>query len=181
MSSYTTPFLYAAGRAAFRASISLICNILKSWPGRYYAPSFFYSFGPIIINEDKLKAVLLTGLGGFIGSAARYLCQWAGQRLVPGHFPLATLLVNLAGCLLIGLVYGSLGKSSWMTADWRLFLATGICGGFTTFSSFSYENVRLVQQGMYMQVLLYLCLSVVGGFALTLLGMFWASGRLHFS
>jgi CrcB protein len=118
-----------------------------------------------------LKTILLIGSGGFLGSIARYGLQHLMYKLIPSAFPFGTLLVNIIGCFVIGLIYGSLGKSSWLTEDWKLFLAMGICGGFTTFSSFSHENIKLLQDGQAFQALLYIATSVIIGLTMTYIGI----------
>ena len=111
---------------------------------------------------------LSVGLGGFLGAAARY-----GVSRLPlkgGGFPTTTLLVNVAGALLIGMLVAWAGKDGRLSPGWLLFLQTGFCGGFTAFSTFSLEAVRLFQTGrtslalLYMAVSLLLCLAgVVAG------------------
>src|SRR5690606_23483423 len=96
------------------------------------------------------KIIMLVGAGGFIGSVARYLTTFFLMRAVPGIFPYGTFAVNILGCLAIGLVYGLSEKFAWFSPEWRLFIATGICGGYTTFSTFAYENIKLLQQGELM-------------------------------
>lgn len=95
------------------------------------------------------RIVLLIGIGGFLGSISRYGAGVLFEKLLPSEFPMGTFVVNVVGCLLIGLVYGLSERFEWMTSEWRMFLATGFCGGFTTFSSFAYENLRLLQSGKY--------------------------------
>jgi CrcB protein len=92
-----------------------------------------------------MKNILLVGIGGMVGSIARYL---AAHWIKHEGFPYATLLVNILGSLLIGLVMGVASREEGF-ANWRLFLATGICGGFTTFSAFAWENLQLLQQQRY--------------------------------
>lgn len=118
-----------------------------------------------------MKTIILIGSGGFLGTIARYGLQRFMGKLLPSHFPFGTLLVNLIGCFAIGLVYGLADRSGWMTEEWKLFLAVGICGGFTTFSSFSHENIRLLQTGHPLQALIYICISLVAGLMLTYLGI----------
>lgn len=118
-----------------------------------------------------MKTILLIGSGGFLGSIARYGLQHLMHRVIPSTFPFGTLLVNIIGCFAIGLIYGALGKSSWLTEDWKLFLAIGICGGFTTFSSFSHENIKLLQDGQAFQALLYIAASVIIGLTMTYIGI----------
>lgn len=121
-----------------------------------------------------MKIILLAGSGGFIGSVARYGLQQLTQRLVPGIFPLGTLLVNITGCFAIGLIYGFAGRQVLFSSDWKLFLAIGLCGGFTTFSSFSYENIRLLQDGHALQALIYITASIIIGLAVTYAGILLA-------
>lgn len=98
---------------------------------------------------------LIVGAGGFLGSAARYATALLITRQFPGAFPWGTFGVNVAGSLIIGLVFGFAQRFHWADPAWRLFLATGFCGGFTTFSSFALENVQLLEQGDYTVFALY--------------------------
>lgn len=118
-----------------------------------------------------IRNVLLVGLGGGLGSMARYLCQkWFIQH-VPGHFPWGTFLVNFTGCLLIGLFWGMSLKSFAGTETWKLFLMTGVCGGFTTFSSFSLEGIGLLREQRTGLFFFYVAGSVLVGLLATYLGM----------
>ena len=108
-----------------------------------------------------IKQILLVGFGGFIGSAARYLLSGALTKWFPTIFPAGTFFVNVAGCLVIGVVYGIASRFGWLTQEWRLFLATGICGGFTTFSAFAYEGFRLIETSEYWTFAGYTLLSVI--------------------
>jgi CrcB protein len=113
------------------------------------------------------KNFLLVGLGGALGSMLRY----GAYVLIPAKdFPLATLLVNIIGSFLIGLIIASSVKDDNFLINWKLFLATGICGGFTTFSAFSAENVAMLQNGKYTLALLYSFASVASGIAAAWLG-----------
>jgi len=114
-----------------------------------------------------IKNILLIGLGGGIGSMCRY---WASLLLLNKSFPVATLLINISGSFIIGLVAAYALKNEWFAANWKLFLATGICGGFTTFSAFSLENLQLLQQGKYLWALLYIAASIVLGLIATFFG-----------
>jgi len=116
-----------------------------------------------------MKALLIIGLGGAIGSILRYLMQAFVGRYA-AVFPLGTFLVNIIGCFFIGLLYGLANKHIWMSLEWRLFLATGICGGFTTFSGFSYENMSLLKQGNYLYFWMYASMSVIIGLLATMAG-----------
>lgn len=118
--------------------------------------------------------ILFVGIGGMLGSIARYLTTVFFTKMFISHVPYGTFAVNILGCLVIGFIYGLALRFSWLTPEWRLFLATGICGGYTTFSSFALENVQLLQQANYTTFALYSIASfilglaaVFGGIALT--------------
>lgn len=106
------------------------------------------------------RTLLFIGIGGAAGSVLRYLVSFYLQKSATPGFPYGTLLVNLAGCLLIGIIFGLSERFQWFTEEWRIFLAVGFCGGFTTFSAFALENVKLLQGGQYLSFLLYTLLSV---------------------
>ena len=114
-----------------------------------------------------LKNLLLVGLGGGLGSILRY-----GSSLLLNSklFPYATLAVNIIGSFIIGIVFAMSIKDETFLNNWKLFLATGICGGFTTFSAFSVENMALLQSGKVGLALIYILLSVVVGIMATFLG-----------
>ena len=118
------------------------------------------------------RIVLVVGSGGFIGSVARYLTQQVISKYNTGVYPLGTFFANILGCLCIGLVYGFSEKGNWLSSEWRFFLATGICGGYTTFSAFSYESIILLKSENYSVLFLYIVLSVSLGIAATFLGVF---------
>jgi len=118
----------------------------------------------------------LVGIGGMIGSIARYLAASLLTRIFPSAFPYGTFVVNLVGCLLIGVVMGSAERFEWVSAEWRLFLATGLCGGFTTFSSFSFENIALLRDGDFLTFGVYSVASFFLGLAATCLGLVLTRG-----
>ena len=105
-----------------------------------------------------MVAVLCVGLGGFIGSVGRYLL---GLVPVEGDFPLMTFAVNFAGAVLIGAVFEAATEGSSLPDNAVLFLKTGVCGGFTTFSTFSLETVTLLSNGKSGLAAAYVALSVV--------------------
>ncbi len=117
------------------------------------------------------KILLLVGCGGFIGSVARFWCQQLALKHLVLTFPYGTFFVNISGSFLIGLIYGLSEKGGWLTPEWRFFLATGFCGGFTTFSTFSYESLTLMREGNYLNLGLYIALSVFLGLAAAFLGI----------
>ncbi len=114
-----------------------------------------------------IKNFLLVAAGGGIGAMMRY----GISMLFPlEDFPYATLVVNLAGSFLLGIILGMSLRSESLPAGLGLFLATGICGGFTTFSGFSGENLSLIATGKYNLAFLYVMTSVVGGILATWFG-----------
>ena len=115
-----------------------------------------------------LKNILLVGLGGMIGSVMRYLVSYFIRN---ESFPYATFIVNIAGSLLIGAIMGIAAREEGF-ANWRLFLATGICGGFTTFSAFAWENMQLLTQQRYGTFVLYTGVTLVLGLAAVTAG-YW--------
>ena len=104
---------------------------------------------------------LAVGAGGFLGAVLRYLCS-----LLPlgrdGGFPVGTLLVNVLGAFAIGLIAAAAARHAALSPRMILFLKTGICGGFTTFSTFSLEALALLEKKAYFLGALYIALSVAG-------------------
>lgn len=120
-----------------------------------------------------LRTLILVGIGGAVGSVLRYLTAVLTNRLCSSDFPFATFAVNLAGCLLIGILLGFAEKYQVLNANLRNLLVTGFCGGYTTFSAFASENVNLLQQGHMLTAIVYMAGSI-------LLGLFavWLGFRL---
>jgi CrcB protein len=117
------------------------------------------------------RSILLVGLGGFVGSVARYLVAILFATQVSSVFPFATLIVNVLGCFLIGILFALSDRGNILSPEWRILLTTGFCGGFTTFSTFSYESLRLIQDGEILYVAGYVVTSVVAGLAATYVGI----------
>ena len=117
------------------------------------------------------RSVLLVGLGGFVGSVARYLVAVLFAGYISSVFPFATLAVNIVGCFLIGVLFAISDKGNILSPEWRILLTTGFCGGFTTFSTFSYESLRLMQDGEFFYLAAYVLVSVVVGLAATYIGV----------
>ena len=117
-----------------------------------------------------MKIVLLVGLGSFIGGISRYLVTLFVQNKILSTFPYGTMAVNIIGCFLIGAIYALSERGNW-NPECRIFLATGIMGGFTTFSSFSNETVGMLRDAEYWPAFSYVALSVVIGLAATFGGI----------
>lgn len=113
--------------------------------------------------------MLFVGAGSFFGGIFRYLLSTAIQGKTSSVFPYGTMMVNLAGCLLIGCLFGVAERWN-LSVEWRLLLVTGVLGGFTTFSAFSVESVHLLKTGHTVAFLLYVGISVFAGLLLTALG-----------
>lgn len=106
-----------------------------------------------------MSKVILVGCGGFIGASARYLISLASTKLI-NTFPIGTFIENVLGCFLIGIVMESAFKYGNISSDIRLFLTTGILGGLTTFSTFSYETIDLILKGKTIAGILNVMLTV---------------------
>lgn len=118
-----------------------------------------------------LRTLLIVGSGGFIGTALRYLVQVNTEKFLASSFPLGTFLVNVAGSFVIGIIYALAEKGNLMNPEWRIFLAVGICGGFTTFSTFALDNLNLMKDNSLWQLFLYTGGSLFFGIAAVYLGI----------
>ncbi|HEX2684944.1 MAG TPA: fluoride efflux transporter CrcB [Ferruginibacter sp.] len=114
-----------------------------------------------------IRNLLLVGLGGGLGSVLRYL---TGIFIGSKFFPYATMAVNITGSFIIGIVLAMGMRESGWANEWKLFLATGLCGGFTTFSAFSLENMEMIQNGKLGLAAGYIILSVLSGIGAVYLG-----------
>lgn len=118
-----------------------------------------------------IKNILLIGLGGGLGSMARYLCQrWIGANYLHS-FPWGTFSVNITGCFAIGIFWGLTFRSFDNNESWKLFLMTGLCGGFTTFSAFTIEGIGLLKEEKLALFFTYAAASVLLGLLATYAGM----------
>ncbi|MDX9880444.1 MAG: fluoride efflux transporter CrcB [Prolixibacteraceae bacterium] len=118
-----------------------------------------------------LKTILIVGAGGFIGSIARYLAQVYVEKIFHTTFPLGTFVANLLGCFIIGIVFAIAEKGNLMSPEWRIFLTVGFCGGFTTFSSFAYNNFSFLKEQTFVPLFMNIGLSVVVGILAVYLGI----------
>lgn len=124
------------------------------------------------LADVRAKQALLVGLGGFLGSIARFkLSGLVLHRTEAWNFPLSTFLVNVTGCFVIGLLAALVEHHDYFAPSTRLFLFTGVLGGFTTFSAFAYEGAFLIRRGMFNVATGYAVLSVVAGLLAVWLGM----------
>jgi len=118
-----------------------------------------------------LEKILLVALGGGIGAVTRYLASdWADQRF-GSEFPYGTLIVNLAGCFVIGLFMQLVTDRIIVNPYWRLLITVGFLGGLTTFSSFSYETITLINEGALLYAAYNILISVAAGLLATWLGI----------
>ncbi len=114
--------------------------------------------------------MLFAGMGGFIGTVLRFLVSKYFQVHFDSVFPWGTLVVNIAGCFLIGIFLGIFEKGVVMSSEWRLFFTVGICGGFTTFSSFSNDAFMLLQNKEILKFSFYAGTSFVFGILAVITG-----------
>ncbi len=126
---------------------------------------------------QMLRSLILVALGGGMGSALRFLASKVVQDNMSGFFPYPTMVVNILGCLLIGLFYGLSSRGNLGGDSVRLLLTTGLCGGFTTFSTFCNENLSLMRGGHAFATLLYAGGSVMLGFIAVAVG-YWIAERV---
>jgi CrcB protein len=118
-----------------------------------------------------IKNFLIIGLGGAVGSMLRYAVQKIFQAQTAATFPTGTLLVNIAGCFMIGILWSLVSRSLTWNDELKLLLMTGFCGGFTTFSAFTLEGIGLLKENRTVLFVIYLMASVVGGLLATFIGI----------
>jgi len=114
-----------------------------------------------------MKEIILVFLGGGLGSTIRFILN----KLIPNDsFPFSTLIVNLIGSFLIGLIISYLIKNNMLKSDYFLLLVVGICGGLTTFSAFSLENLNMIKSNEIFNSIIYILISVSLCIIITYLG-----------
>ena len=114
--------------------------------------------------------ILSVGLGGFLGAISRYIISMQASRLFTGRIPIGTLCVNILGGLLIGLILELNSRTNVVSPQMKLFLTTGLMGGLTTFSTFSYETVGLFSDGSYTSAMINIILNVALSFVGVIIG-----------
>lgn len=125
-----------------------------------------------------MKSALIVALGGAVGSVLRYLLSaWTLQHSVDWRFPVGTFAVNVLGCLLVGVLAGLLVKHHVFSPEVRLFLFTGLAGGFTTFSAFGLETFNLIRRDEVLIAGSYVVSSVVIGLVVLWLGFSLTTAR----
>lgn len=110
-----------------------------------------------------MQNLILVGLGGGIGSILRYLTSLLTVKVFHAHFIIGTLLANIVGCFLVGLLVGFFESRQSIDSGLRMLFVTGFCGGFTTFSTFSFESMRLFQSGYTFPAIAYILASILLG------------------
>lgn len=119
-----------------------------------------------------LKSMIIVGIGSFLGGSLRYVTSTMMKNVCGQDFPWGTLTVNLLGCLVFGLIFALFSKYATTSSPWYLLFTTGICGGFTTFSTFANESMQMLQSGNIGGFIGYVSTSVIGGIVLIGLG-YW--------
>jgi fluoride exporter len=121
---------------------------------------------------ERFVPYLLVGIGSFVGGNARFiLARWVGG-MVDARFPLGTLLINVSGSFVLGLIGGLIAQRAIPNADAvRLALGVGFCGGFTTFSTFEFETNALLEDGVWLTAVMNVVLSLVAGLVAVRLGL----------
>jgi len=135
----------------------------------HYPRSISIHFRIVITIEFIMSKILAVALGGAIGSVGRYLIALLVERFSQRSFPYETLTANLLGCLFIGICWGYFERAA-LSNEFRLFLFTGIFGGFTTFSTFARENIQFLRSGEPLQAIIYLLVSNIFGLTFVALG-----------
>ena len=117
-----------------------------------------------------VKSLLIAGLGGFIGTVFRFLISRYIQVEYISVFPWSTFLINILGSLMIGVIFGLSEKGDFLSPEWRIFLTIGICGGFTTFSTFSNDAFILMQNKEWLRFTMYATFSFFLGLSAVFFG-----------
>ena len=122
-----------------------------------------------------MSELVIVAVGGALGAVSRYLIGLLAIGRWGALFPYGTMIANFVGCFVIGFFMTLVLERLEISPYWRLLVVTGFCGGLTTFSSFSYESLRLLQSGEFLSATLNIGCNLIAGFGLTLLGMYVAT------
>lgn len=109
------------------------------------------------------KLMLLAGAGGFVGTCCRFLINRLFLVIYKAPFPMATFVINVLGCFIFGILFGLLNRNGIVPPQWNALLVVGFCGGFTTFSTFSFESFTLGFNGALFISIAYIALSIIAG------------------
>ena len=123
--------------------------------------------------NELIKTSLIIAGGGFIGTLLRFLSSQFINKYTDVSFPIATVIVNLIGCLLIGILAGFFSERLTSDSNLFLFLTIGCLGGFTTFSAFAIESQVFIQNGEFLKLTVYISVQVLIGIILAVLGYNW--------
>ncbi len=119
---------------------------------------------------ELIKAMLIAGSGGFLGTCCRFLVGKLCSNYIHGVFPWGTFTVNIVGSFIIGVLFGMAERYQLISTNMNLLLITGFCGGFTTFSSLSHDMLTLLQNREWLIFILYTALTFIGGVLLVWAG-----------
>lgn len=133
--------------------------------------NLFYHNSLYLCHMNIFRSLLYVAVGGAMGSVARYLLSKFVSSSILSVFPFATFVINLLGCFLIGIFCGLAERNVAIQGDMKLLWITGVCGGFTTFSTFSNESLSLLQNGHVLYGALYIAGSVFLGILMVLVGL----------
>ena len=117
-----------------------------------------------------IKSLFIVGIGSFFGGALRYAISTLMRSCCGQGFPWGTLMVNLLGCFVFGVLFALFSKAGSGHSSWCLLLTTGVCGGFTTFSTFANESIQMLQGGNIAPFAAYVTTSIVVGLAMVAIG-----------
>lgn len=124
-----------------------------------------------IVRSEKMEKIIFVGIGGFIGASLRYIISINPPiKLFGVQLPYGTLLVNVIGGLLVGVIMELSISTDWVSPNLKLFLTTGMMGGLTTFSTFSYETIILFNESRYLLGALNICLNLFLSLGAVLVG-----------
>lgn len=118
-----------------------------------------------------MKSIVLVFIGGGLGSIVRYLLNKWVSSMHQINFPFGTLVVNIVACFVLGLIVGLADHKQLMSPDARIFWAVGVCGGFSTFSTFTLESLTLFQMSANVSAVIYILVSVVICLCATVVGI----------